>query len=140
MTTKDVLRMQFSEYISSPGCSDSAKEVPMTYRSISTAERNVRTLEDFRGGRRRTKSRAKGRNGRKFDKRCMKKTRFRSREHAIEALHSFKYQARSASHDGVASRIPIRAYQCNSKLCNGGWHLTSKPEFTPLSIEGKQSA
>ena len=112
----------------------------MTYRSISTAQRNVRSLEDFRDDRRPKRSRPKRRNGGKFDKRCMKKTRFRSKEHAIEVLHSFKYQSTKAVQDGVAFRIPLRAYKCNSRSCHGGWHLTSIPEFSPIAIEGKKSA
>jgi hypothetical protein len=58
---------------------------------------------------------------------CKGKVRFRSREHAVEALVGFRYQTESRRQEGTSVRIPVRVYQCLESECNGGYHLTSKP-------------
>lgn len=71
---------------------------------------------------------------------CRSKVRFRSREHAVEALVGFRYQAFRNQQDGVAFRIPVRAYQCSEFECHGGWHLTSKTDQQSISAEQNRSA
>lgn len=58
---------------------------------------------------------------------CKGKVRFRSREHAVEALVGFRYQAETSRQQGADVRIPVRVYQCLEVECNGGYHLTSRP-------------
>ena len=69
-----------------------------------------------------------------YKRACKGKVRFRSREHAVEAMLGFRYQAESSRRDGVDVRIPIRVYQCLEADCNGGFHLTSKPLRDPLTM------
>lgn len=75
---------------------------------------------------------------RRFDKRkrhtknsyksaCRGKVRFRTREHAVDAMIGFRYQAQTSRNNGVEARVPIRVYQCPELDCHGGFHLTSKP-------------
>ena len=123
----------------------SALEVKtMTYRSTRVAERDVVAfLDDARGKNLRNKKKAgnkKKTSSKKFDRKCAKKTRFRSREHALESIMSFRYLAISARQDGVSIRIPIRAYQCANPSCHGGWHLTSKPENRNSQSKQNRSA
>lgn len=71
---------------------------------------------------------------------CRSKVRFRSREHAVEALIGFRYQAMRNQQDGVEFRIPVRAYQCPEFECHGGWHLTSKSDHRSISFTQSRSA
>jgi hypothetical protein len=103
----------------------------MTYRSTKVAERSVvASLSDARRnkeGKKKTGRETK-KVSKKFDRKCARKTRFRSQEHALESVTSFRYQALTAQQNGISIRVPIRAYQCDSLSCHNGWHLTSRPD------------
>lgn len=56
---------------------------------------------------------------------CTGKTRFRSYDHAKEAIERIRYIAIKESLDGSPKRTPIRSYMCAN--CRG-FHLTSRNE------------
>ena len=63
----------------------------------------------------------------KFAPGCTGKTRFRTYEHAKEAIERIRYISIKESLDGTAKRIPVRSYQCTN--CKG-FHLSSRHEVS----------
>ena len=62
---------------------------------------------------------------RRYAKGCTGKTRFRSLEHAKEAITRIRYISVMERPEGEPYKIPIRAYQCLNPNC-AAWHVTSK--------------
>jgi hypothetical protein len=63
----------------------------------------------------------------KFAPGCTGKTRFRSHEHAKEAIERIRYIAVKETLDGTPKRTPVRSYKCAN--CKG-FHLTSRAELS----------
>jgi hypothetical protein len=101
----------------------------------ATVERKIEM--SFKANRYKSKKRSGKSSGKRA---CRGKVRFRSREHAVDSLVGFRYQAARNERNGIESRIPVRVYQCSEFDCHGGWHLTSKPEFKLETSSEKRSA
>ena len=64
---------------------------------------------------------------------CSNKSRFKSLEHAKEAIERIRYISAMESADGKpASRLPSRAYACGN--CKGA-HLSSRPDLFEVKFE-----
>jgi hypothetical protein len=97
-----------------------------TERVGRAKDSNRRKAEEMSQGANRFKSRKRRLSG-NAGRSCRGKTRYRTHEHAVEALVGIRYRT-EGNRDGFSEdRIPVRVYECLEPACNGGYHLTSRP-------------
>jgi|NOAtaT_6_FD_contig_21_3876818_length_382_multi_4_in_0_out_0_1 hypothetical protein len=65
--------------------------------------------------------------GRGAGRTCRGKASYRTHEHAVEALVGIRYRTEGIRGERSEAHIPVRVYQCLEPVCNGRFHLTSRP-------------